>query len=93
MARLATPYICDYCGVQKRETNHWWLAAVSRGIFILEPWDYADPDKPDVIHLCGAECAQKALAKHMETIQSANAGKSQPVDEPQEERKNKNESE
>ena len=59
-------------------------------MFILEPWNYADPDHADVMHLCGAECAQKAVAKHMEAVQSANAGKPQPAVESQEERQNKN---
>jgi hypothetical protein len=91
MARLPTPYVCDYCGAQKRETNHWWLlrryTSDGQEVFELASWnEHAAAAAEGVEHICGQECAQKALAKYMASVDSANAGKPQPADESQEER-------
>jgi hypothetical protein len=93
MARLPAPYVCDYCGVQKRESNHWWFSykiSASFPQFSLRAWDDERASQGDVEHICGQECAQKALAKYMASVDSANAGKPQPANESQEERQNKN---
>lgn len=59
-------YICDICGTQKKEANHWFRAVVdSSGCFTLWHWDAGGREAED-IHLCGMQCAGKAMAKAME---------------------------
>lgn len=78
--KLPSPYICDECGTQKKESNHWWMLARGRSYhtkefrtaYVLLPWE--DPDGADVTaHLCSESCATKALSKWMASLQRANA--------------------
>ena len=90
--KLPSPYICDECPNQKKESNHWWVLlgflkdAPEIAAFVLLPWaSVTDPDGVMVsAHLCSESCAIKALSKWMASLQSANAGKSQANDSPEE---------
>jgi hypothetical protein len=59
-------YVCDVCGAERKEANHWFLAEsspVSTSINFLE-WDYSDGihrDISGVKHICGQVCAHKLL--------------------------------
>ena len=64
--KLPTPYKCDYCGKQKGDANHWWLSFLGDGMMYLRPWHNVTADDPGVEHICGQECATKAMAKWME---------------------------
>lgn len=77
-----SPYICDYCGAQKAETNHWWLLIppgrliYSNDVWdggiefttfsLLVKWNGYIAELNGVEHICGQECASKALSKWME---------------------------
>lgn len=66
--KLPSPYKCDYCDKLKGEANHWWLRWAGlnpAGRFVLQPWDEAKASTEDHEHICGQECAAKALAKWM----------------------------
>jgi len=68
---------CDVCGKLKKEANHWFRALVYVGPRfeivswgapsicpqILNGWIELNPVQQ---HLCGMECAQKAMAKAMQ---------------------------
>lgn len=62
---------CDYCDRAKGEVNHWFLLWVGvshhqpADAFHLIPWDDAKAQTKDHEHICGQECAGKALAKWM----------------------------
>lgn len=65
-------YRCDVCGIQKGETNHWWiitlpdLASPARSELILSPaTDDQHRDSND-FDLCGAACVQKKVAEFLE---------------------------
>lgn len=53
-------YKCDICGRQKGEGNGWFTTWVQEGDhFGIGKWEHHVPD--DLGHLCGIECAHKAL--------------------------------
>lgn len=63
--RVHSPYKCDYCGKIKLETNHWWLRETDIEMFALMTWRADRADDDCIEHICGHECATKALAKYM----------------------------
>jgi len=66
--RIAAPYKCDYCGEQKRETNHWWLRnLLVKDAFLLDTWTDLKAATDDYEHICSEACATKALSKWMAT--------------------------
>ena len=60
-------YLCDVCGAGKLTANHWWRALVTRNgaavRFTIVPWENFTGRPKLEIHLCGLECAHKAMAK------------------------------
>jgi hypothetical protein len=66
--KLTAPYKCDYCGKLKEASNHWFLRSVfpiDSDIFSLFGWDERSAAEAAVEHVCGQDCATKALAKWM----------------------------
>jgi hypothetical protein len=70
---------CDECGRLKQETNHWFRATAVHQGFVIVAWDFLtvqdgralpivkrDGRALPEIHLCGMECAVKAMTKAME---------------------------
>lgn len=65
MAKLDT-FRCDECGIQKQETNHWWLIQpCGDGTLALSPWKEHQTSLPNVAHLCGQSCVHAALDRWM----------------------------
>ncbi len=58
---IKTCYICDICGAERKETNHWFAANVGRTL-VLRQWE--DKQKGNA-HICGQECVHKMLDKWM----------------------------
>jgi len=54
---------CDVCGKQKQSVNHWWLASVHDGFWVL-PWNETLQIK-EYKHYCGHECAVKAFSEYL----------------------------
>jgi hypothetical protein len=53
---------CDMCGLEKGEVNHWYM--YDQSVYMaLYPWDDDKRDWPSLKHICGQECAHKALDK------------------------------
>ena len=90
--KLPSPYICDECGTQKKESNHWWLLTIfeceTGDKFEIGPWN-EDDVQDGVKHLCSESCATKALSKWMASFQSANEQLAQPVETAEESAINK----
>lgn len=67
--KIAHPWKCDYCSITKGQANHWFMRDVAGDVFILGQWDETEADnqllggKPAYEHICGIECAAKALNK------------------------------
>lgn len=56
--------ICDICGAEKREVNHWWVGWKSENERII----IAPSEKGDkrCVHLCGSACVHKWVSAQME---------------------------
>jgi len=89
--KLPTPYVCDECGRQKTESNHWFIQLTGPDVFTLTTWEYTEPDTRGARHLCSESCSSKALSKWTGSLPSANAEKSQATNVPAEERQTMNE--
>ena len=63
--KVPQPYKCDYCPKLKGDTNHWWLRDLDKQFFALFRWDDHGAAADRMEHICGMECAAKALAKWM----------------------------
>ena len=60
-------FTCDICGKRKGEANHWFKAAKFDDRypgFKIIPWGTGDIENE--MHLCGMECAVKAMTKAMQ---------------------------
>ena len=70
-------FTCDVCGREKRVVNHWWMVRLGEAdcceedqplrSFILLPWDASVCRSPGIYHLCGGNCATKAMERFMTT--------------------------
>lgn len=72
--KLPSPYKCDYCPNVKSDGSKWFLripqaggqVAYTTDAFLLLLWDETmAADAVGIEHVCGQECAAKALAKWM----------------------------
>jgi hypothetical protein len=75
MSRPLSPIVCDRCGKQKQESNHWWTIEV-----------FHDSERPDIrltagtisapalpakcFDACGHECALKIVSEQMGKVTS-----------------------
>jgi hypothetical protein len=69
--KVESPYRCDYCQNIKAATNHWFLRPtlnLEPGIFEIFTWDEVLAEKPGIEHVCGQECASRAMAKWMQEM-------------------------
>lgn len=68
-------YICDECGAERGETNHWFSlstrlfqyggpASMKEEGFFLFPWD---GEARGQVHLCGQGCVHAVLDRFMST--------------------------
>ena len=63
--KVHCPYRCDYCNMDKGQTNHWWLRPQDAEQFTLLRWDDGLADREGFEHICSESCASKALSKWM----------------------------
>lgn len=54
MAQLKT-YVCDVCGAQRKEANHWFLLDTTTKTMVITKWDDKLAETVDC-HLCGEGC-------------------------------------
>ena len=62
-----TMYKCDECGKLRSESNHWFRAVTPESGFIISAWEdtIVGPGETE-LHLCGMECAHKAMARALD---------------------------
>lgn len=70
MAKLPAPYICDFDGTQKLETNAWWLIQADPLNFCVRAWEDGNPDLEGVQHACSEQCLGRALNQWAEARRS-----------------------
>ena len=75
----ATHLFTCVCGVQKKTSNHWVLATVSRGNVRFLPWDSSLAMRDDVIVLCGEGCAAALLSRCLGEWKQAEYVKVEPM--------------
>ena len=61
----ATSLFTCVCGVQKKTSNHWVLAAVSPIGIRFMPWEPNLARQDDIIVLCGEGCAAALLSRSL----------------------------
>lgn len=66
-------FVCDICGAQRQDTNHWFLAELlANGILQLTPWELPQSEgyreQPQIKHLCGQTCAHKLFDAWMSGV-------------------------
>ena len=59
-------YTCDVCGVQRGESNHWFMSRYGEGYFRIEEWNAQSAKLPTCKHICGSQCATKCLNQTLE---------------------------
>ena len=69
----ATHLFTCTCGVQKKTTNHWILALLTRGSIKFVPWDTQLALRDDVVVLCGERCAAALLSRELGDWKTADA--------------------
>jgi len=68
---VVTKYICDGCGVEKGETNHWFKVTMNMGFFSI--WSWNEQPSP-VVMLCGEKCVLAASSKWMQERKDQDMG-------------------
>ena len=54
---------CGQCGVEKKETNHWWLVYADKGGVVVIFFSEAGALYPNHEPVCGLGCAVRAVEK------------------------------
>ena len=63
-----TVTICDNCGMEKKETNHWWRMAVSGFTLRVQPQSCNDSSLHVVeenAEACGSKCAAELFERFL----------------------------
>ena len=56
---------CDMCGIDKRQTNHWFVAYEQAGELRVNDWTSRHRLRADSKHLCGQKCLHKLVDDFM----------------------------
>jgi hypothetical protein len=52
---------CDICGIDKKETNHWFVAFEDKGALKLSAWVAVKQKRKVMKHLCGHRCVHRLI--------------------------------
>lgn len=62
-------YMCSYCGVERKDANHWFVLLTTHTGFYLQTWEWAvqkhQLNRDGTEHVCGQACAHKLLDQFM----------------------------
>lgn len=56
---------CDVCGAEKKQTNHWFVAAEQAGELRIAGWSSRSRLRTGAKHLCGQTCLHKLVDEFM----------------------------
>jgi hypothetical protein len=56
---------CDICGMEKKQTNHWFVAYDQGGELRVSGWSSRNRLRPGAKHLCGQTCLHKLVDDFM----------------------------
>ena len=56
---------CDICGMEKKQTNHWFVAYDQGGELRVSGWDSRNRLRQGSKHLCGQTCLHKLVDNFM----------------------------
>ena len=56
---------CDICGMEKKQTNHWFVACEQGGELRVSGWNSRNRLRPGSKHLCGQTCLHKLVDDFM----------------------------
>ena len=57
--------LCDICGTEKKQTNHWYLASDQTGELRVSRWSTRNQLSSGLKHLCGQTCVHKLVDEFM----------------------------
>jgi hypothetical protein len=57
--------LCDVCGTQKRQTNHWFVAYEEAHEFHVSDWSCSRLMSSGAKHLCGEKCLHELLSEFL----------------------------
>jgi hypothetical protein len=57
--------LCDICGIEKKQTNHWFVAYDQGEELRVSGWNSRNRLRPGSKHLCGQACVHKLLDEFM----------------------------
>ncbi len=64
---VVTKYICDGCGAEKGETNHWFRMGADRDAITFAEWSMGAYPRL----FCGEKCVLAAISKWMQERKEA----------------------
>jgi len=59
--------LCDICGTEKKQTNHWYVASDQAGELRVSRWNTRNQLSSGLKHLCGQTCVHKLVDEFMAT--------------------------
>jgi hypothetical protein len=62
---------CDQCGVEKLQTNHWYMATKGTKNINLQPLDVVMLNEFSYDVLCGEACVHSFLAQNLASLHTA----------------------
>jgi hypothetical protein len=65
--------LCDICGTEKKQTNHWYVASDHAGELRVSRWNTRNQLSSGLKHLCGQTCVHKLVDEFMAETLDARA--------------------
>lgn len=72
--------LCDICGAQRREANHWFVAYEESGELRISSWSSHRLLSVGTKHICGELCTHKLMAEFLARAAAATSQTAEPVD-------------
>jgi len=61
-----TKVLCEVCGIEKKETNHWYMVGKKADKFLLLAWH--EQSQRNYRHVCGQQCGHKLLDEFFQKV-------------------------
>jgi hypothetical protein len=61
-----TMTVCDFCGVAKKDSNHWWTLALFRKQLYIAHFGDVEHTNADHKDACGENCIQIGVSRFLD---------------------------
>ena len=69
---MKTNAYCDICGIQKQQTNHWWVLEIRNGSLAISEWSDKKARRKGVVLICGTAHLHQYVDAHAEKCRAKN---------------------